>query len=82
MSGEAIPQLLAKLIASVEQASAELVEAREREAAAIRESTTRLNTLNTAQKRLDEALAEIKKSAPRQSEWHRQQNPVQGFAAR
>lgn len=77
MSDATIPQLLAQ----VEQASAELVEARARESAARSEATTCLNALNEAQKKLDAAIAEAKKAAPRDSEWDRQQNPIKGFGA-
>lgn len=37
---------------------------------ASRERTEALNALNAAQKKFDEAVDEVKKAAPRESDWH------------
>jgi indole-3-glycerol phosphate synthase len=41
------------------------------EARASRDTTSALNALNEAQKAFDAAVAEIKKAAPRDSDWKR-----------
>lgn len=71
MSERTIPEILADLSA----AGLVLSERRQEEAQARSAATAALNTLNGLQKELDEALAALKKDAPRETDWHRAATP-------
>lgn len=47
--------------------------AEQRESFARNEATDTLNKLNEAQKAFDQAAAELRKNAPRRSDWHSRQ---------
>lgn len=46
-----------------------------------RELTDATNSLNDAQKRMDEAVSELKKEAPWNTKWHGELNPARSIAA-
>jgi hypothetical protein len=60
---------LANAVAAIASAQDHFDQKREIAAAARRNETDALNSLNEAQKRFDELVSEVKKSAPRDSDW-------------
>ena len=66
---------------TVEQLTQEIIEAQQRYESAKQETSfarstecAALNSLNSAQKKLDTKLAELRKSAPRDSDWGREKS--------
>lgn len=57
------------LVKNVESAALLFEKAKKQEALAAAETSRTLNSLNTAQRELDAALAEMRKKAPRDSDW-------------
>lgn len=73
MSGqpESLNTQLFNAVAAVAAANDRHARMREMTAQALREETAALNALNEAQARFDGLVAEVKKSAPRDSDWKR-----------
>lgn len=71
MSNEFTHEQLTVAAATIAQANAALQDARLQVEAARRVETTAINALNEAQKRFDALVVDLKKEAPRESDWGR-----------
>ena len=60
---------ITRLARDVELATGEYIEAKEESSAASSRTTAAINKLNQVQKSFDAALAELRKGAPRGSDW-------------
>lgn len=78
MTGTTQQTGFAALALNVSEAQERLATARRAAAVARNEETTALNDLNSAQKALDAAYAELRKDAPRESDWGAQRSQKGG----
>lgn len=70
------------LIASIARAETELRACQEQTSLARSAETRALNYLNRAQNALDAALNDLRKNAPRDSDWHRKTTRADDYASR
>lgn len=70
---------IGKLYANVDAACREYRELEQAASFASNRATDALNKLNQAQKAMDAALAELRKKAPRSTDWHEQAHPRKRF---
>lgn len=70
---------ISQLLEAVQAATARVEEKDAAEGQARSAAVAARNELNEAQKKLDRALAEFRKGAPRDSDWHRDTRGHQGL---
>ncbi len=73
MSSKSLNQEMDSAMVEFAQAKDSLAHARVQVSEARRKETDCLNRVNTAQKKLDEFIAILKKEAPHDSDWHQAQ---------